>query len=103
MLDKDDTTRIGKYRFDLHARIANRVPTKLGALLKTTAKNFVNSRVQLWWKQIEIRFALQHGGENIRYLFALKRLMAGKHFVQHATERKNIAALIGRAASRLLG
>ena len=43
------------------------------------------------------------GGDNVRDRLAGKRLAARQHFIQHTTERENIAALIGGVSPRLLG
>ena len=49
-----------------------------------------------------IRFGLHHGGQNVGDVFAVKRLLPGQQFIQHAAERPNVRSLVHRFAPRLL-
>src|SRR5262249_40021148 len=95
--------RISVSSFEFDAHICNRMPSKLGILVKTTAKHFSNSRVERRGQQTEVWFALEYKCEHVRYFLALKCLPAREHFVEHATKGKDVGTLICRATACLLG
>ena len=57
----------------------------------------------LWRQCAPVRFATQHARQRVRYIFAGKRALPGEHLVEHAAERPDVAALLGRPSLRLLG
>ena len=45
-----------------------------------------------------VRLSSHHGSQNVGYIFAVKRLLPGQQFIEHATERPNVGALVHRFA-----
>ena len=54
-------------------------------------------------KRRPVGLAAHHRGNDIGEIFAVKGARPGEHFVEHAAERPDVAALVGRLSLRLLG
>ena len=83
-------------RLQLDPNIAHGIPSFFSILRQTTPKQVRESRVQVVRQAIEVRVELQDGREDVGSIISIECLMAGQHFEQNATERKDIAARIGR-------
>ena len=56
-----------------------------------------NRRRHLRRERRPVRLALQHIRERVGDVFAVERTLARQHLVEHAPERPDVAALVGRA------
>ena len=88
-------------RFDLRAQIADRLPAALRMFIEAALQEIRKPRVEVRRQGIQIGIARQHGRHHVRHALALERLAAGQHLVQHAAERKHVAAMIGGKSLRL--
>jgi hypothetical protein len=94
--------RIGGDRLDLRTDVADRLPPPLRMFLQAAAQQVVQARIQIRRERLEARLAHQHRRHHVWHCFALKRLAARQHFVEHDAEREHVAPLIGRKPFRLL-
>ena len=77
------------------------MPAAFHVLLQTSAEKFIESRIEIFWQDCEIRLYPQHAREDVRNRLPLECLLAGEHFIKHATEREHIAARVDTLAACL--
>src|SRR5262249_54474098 len=57
--------------------------------------------MKVTWKKRKIGFGFEYRRNHIRNSLALERLLTGEHLVENASEREDVAALIGCETFRL--
>ena len=98
-----DGIRVALQPLQVGAQLGGALAAQLAVLLEGLAQNRLElsrqSRIQFdRWHRILI----QDGFEHDRGSSARKRLLAGRHLIQHHSERKEIGAMVQRLAARLL-
>jgi hypothetical protein len=88
---------------DLQARVGDVVQPALPVPFEAAPQEPANARRRGRGQRAEIELALQHAREHARHRVALEEPAAGHHLVEHDAERPDVAALVDRAATGLLG
>jgi len=86
--------RVLQNGFDLNTKVAHILPALLEIFFQTPADQVAYARVQVRRKVGEIGVARQNPRQHFRHGLAFKGLPAAEQFIEDASERKNVAALV---------
>src|SRR5262249_27316443 len=70
--------------------IANVTESLREIFFETTFNDAVDGRMQVRWKQVQIRCAFDNRCQNFRDILACKNGSSGQHFEEHATKRPDV-------------